>query len=168
MNPPERILVAIDEADGSRPAIEWAGRLAALSPALQLVLVHVLAPTPPSVMERPSTVDPVEEAELAQRADRAEARWREKAVAAARDVLEVTRSRLVAAGVRTEQISTDYYAPDPESSVAEGLIDAVEERGCSAIVLGRESLPWYRELFRRHVSDEVLGSAEDLVVCIVT
>jgi len=51
--------------------------------------------------------------------------------------------------------------------VARHCIETAREKGCQTVVIGRETWPWYRELFKKHHCEELVRHAQGLTVWIV-
>ena len=81
--------------------------------------------------------------------------------------LEQMRQVLLDAGVGRERITLDCLAPQPEESVPQALLRLADEFECGTIVVGHHSLPWYRELFRKHVGEQLVQHAQGHTIWVV-
>jgi nucleotide-binding universal stress UspA family protein len=146
----ERILIAVDPSPASDRVLGYVARLVVGHADQYLHLMHVLPPAMPGAGESGSRAK--EDAEAKERA---------------RAMLETLRSRLVELGMNTGQIDTGFLTVGVDVSTVEAIIDAARDQQCGTIVVGRNSLPWYRELFHQHPADELVKKARGFTLWIV-
>jgi nucleotide-binding universal stress UspA family protein len=146
----QRILIAVDDSEASAKEVDYVVEMIGDRPASYLHLVHVL---PPGI-----------EAESFSEAAPSLVR---QAKDEAREILEKMRERVCARGFDAEHVDVGVLGVSQEVSLADGLIDAARAQSCSTVVVGRNSLPWYREAFHHHPADELVKHAHGLAVWIV-
>jgi K+-sensing histidine kinase KdpD len=139
----ESFLVAVDPSPASQKAVDYVARMLASHWQGMVQLVHVLTP---DESEQP---------------EGGEARTR------ARKLMESLRQRMVEGGVGKDRVDLGFLAHDPQYSMVEGLIDLARDHSCDTIVVGRNSLPWYREAFHHHPADELVRRGGGFTVWIV-
>lgn len=135
----DRILMAVDDSPASRRALDYVAESTAGRPDTYVHLVHVL---------------PGER-------DEGEVRARSHAL------LEDMRRKLVSSGLKDEHVDTGTLSAPAEAALIDGLIDLGTDQTCSTIVVGRNSLPWYRELFHAHPADQLVRKAQGFTVWVV-
>lgn len=152
---PHRVLVAVDGSDASAREIEYVVDVIGHRHGTYLHLVHVLPPvkTPAGAALGPDASAP------GGGAGRAEAR--------ARELLGRLKDRVRSLGVHSDHVDTGVLAIDHESGLVDGLLEAARDQGCRTIVVGRNSLPWYRELLHHHPADELVKRAAGFAVWVV-
>lgn len=162
----QEVLIAVDASEASELAVQYVGRLLRESD-LRIRLLNVLPPIPPSIMEAPGSMDPGELVEMAGLADRAERQWTEERVREVTPTLEKLRQVLLDAGIAGERVILDWFAPEPEEAVPQAVLKVADECKCETVVVGHHALPWYRELFRRHVGEQLVRHAQGHAILVV-
>ena len=162
-----RFLVAIDDSESTSRALSYLGGLLGDREDVELRLLHLLPPLPTELLEHGGSSDWAEEEciEAAQEAD--QEKWVKKATAAAQPILDAARSALLQHGVPEAVIQTRCLETTPEDDRANMLIREARAMMCETIVVGRNSLPWLRELFHRHVGQKLGGEARGFSVLII-
>jgi nucleotide-binding universal stress UspA family protein len=158
----ERILLAIDATSASDKAVEYVARMVQGAAGHHVHVVHVIEPAPSHVME---AIGP--EGSAHGERTRASEHWDAQERAAARGLVTGVRERLLAAGVAEDHVDSGTLSADQRCSLADGLLDLARDQECGTIVVGRNSLPWYRELAHRHPADELVHKAAGYTVWIV-
>jgi len=141
--------MAVDGTAASEHAVDYVAEMVGWqAPDRYLHLVHVLppAPEPTEVGEGPTAAEGEEEA---------------------RALLLALRRRLTDRGVRPEQVDVGVLLLRQDLTMVEGLLDTANARDCSTVIVGRNSLPWYREVFHHHPADELVRKAHGFAVWIV-
>jgi len=138
----ERILLAVDASRASARAIEYVAAMVAGIDSPYLHLVHVLPPAAAGA-----------DAESEQ--------------AAARELLDSMKQQLVTAGLDPEHVDAGVLSLPSMTDFAEGLLDVARDQKCSTVVVGRTSLPWFREAFHHHPADELVKKAHGFTLWIV-
>lgn len=143
----ERILLALDESPASRKVVDYVARLVGAHPDLHLHLLHVAHVPGRHAAEG----DPAFE----------------KARREAHEILDGLSERLWAAGVPRERLDSGFLAVSSDVTLLEGLLDVARDQECGTIVVGRNSLPWHREVFHHHAADELVKTARDFTLWVV-
>lgn len=145
------ILLAVDDSPASHEAIGYLSSWLAGSGATVHV-VHVL----------PHAAG----AEAAERETSAE-RWLAMSREQAQPVLMRSIELLKSHGLDPGGLEDGFLYLRPETTAADGLIEAARERGCKTLVVGRNALPWHREVFHHHIADELVEKAKGLTIWVV-
>ena len=140
----ERLVIAVDGSPASEQALDYVANLTHGRTDLYYHLVTVL---PPSAAPKEG-----ENSELE---------------SAARQLIERFESRLAGAGVDPERLDGGTLVGHPDRSMVDGLLDVARDQEAGTIVVGRNALPWYREIFHHHVADELVKRAQGFAVWIV-
>lgn len=135
----DRILMAVDDSPASRRALDYVAESTAGRPDTYVHLVHVLPAKGGG----------------------------EEGRASSHELLEGMRGRLISSGLSGEHVDTGTLSAPAESALIDGLIDLGTDQSCSTIVVGRNSLPWYRELFHAHPADQLVRKAQGFTVWVV-
>lgn len=162
-----RFLVAVDDSEATSRTVDYVGRLLEGSTNFELVLMHLLPPLPQALLEHGGGHSASEEESIEEAQEREKATWLSQAGAAAEPVLESVRAGLVGHGVSVSAIRTHAVETIPEDQTADMILREARTLGCGTIVVGRRSLPWLRELFHRHVAEDLAKHGEGFSVLIV-
>jgi nucleotide-binding universal stress UspA family protein len=162
-----RILLAVDGSEHSERAVRYVAKLVGRQPDCRVHLLHVVEPMPPAALETRGSNDPAEEDRQGAALEAAERRWIEEHASGSTQMLEALRAILLEAGLGAEQVSTGARAPMPEDKVADVLLAEARAQGHGTIVVGRRALPWYREMFARHVGDALLEHLEGRALWVI-
>ena len=136
-----RILLALDGSDASEKEVEYVAEMVSKREDLFFHLAHVL---PPSTIAES-----------------------EGAREAARATLERLRQRLCDGGVAPDRVDIGTLQGGTDPTLAVALLDLARDQECGTIVVGRNSLPWYRELVHHHPADELVRRSEGVAVWVV-
>ena len=66
------------------------------------------------------------------------------------------RDNLIDAGLAPGKIAIEFHESHTIGSVAEGILEAAKEHEIDTVVVGRESLTWFRDLVHTHVGHAVV------------
>ena len=137
----ERILLAVDSSEASKRALEYVTEMVGWDAAERyLHLIHVLPPVPPNSHGEEDQ---------------------------ARELLTRMRRRACQAGLPADRVDVGLLYLRADLSLVEGLLQVARDQSCGTIIVGRSSLPWYRELFHHHPADELVHKAHGFTVWIV-
>lgn len=133
-----RILLAVDESPASERAVAYVAEMSAGRPEQYVHLVHVTAPG-----------EPASETE------------------ASKQLLSAMQAQLVAAGIQDDHVDKGMLTVPNQEDFVDALLDAARDQSCDTIVVGRTSLPWYREAFHHHPADELVRRAKGFTLWVV-
>lgn len=163
---PHRLLIAIDDSEATRRAVEYVATVAPRS-LRSVVLFHVLPPLPPALLEHGGVADADAVADLEQEVREAQRLRGEARRRVEQGLFEWTRSRLMASGVPETAILLRTSTAANATAVVGEIISAAHEHKCRTVVVGRESFSRLRELFGKHICDDLLRADDELVVWVV-
>jgi nucleotide-binding universal stress UspA family protein len=146
----KHILIAVDESENAKRAVQYVADLLAGAPGFRVVLVSIIP-------------EPTEDF-LAADEDRQE--WIRKCRSRETAAVEDYRRLLHVSGFEEGQIEVvidNMYCP----SVAECIINEQKKLGCSTIVLGRRGVSRREELLFGSTSNKILHEAKDCAVWVV-
>jgi nucleotide-binding universal stress UspA family protein len=162
------LMIAVDESSASVQALTYVAGLLGGRNDLSIRLLHVLPPIPPSLREFGGSEDPQEEARLSAELRESQHRWTEDAKRSAKLAMDRGVTRLIEHGFAAPQLSAEFCPPlQDRDDVVQVILETARERDCGTIVVGRRTLPWWQELFARHVSEELVRKAEHCAVWVV-
>lgn len=149
--PASRILVAIDDSPSSDRLLDYVAGVLRGGEA-SVVLCHVVSEPPPHLEPPPAAI----ESRAAPDVEAAEARFQALVGEPAAAVLERGAERLAAGGLSPDRVETRLRAARHHDLAAE-IVAAAREAECGTIAVGRSAAPWYEELVRSHVGEEIGG-----------
>ena len=146
----------------STRATQYVGDLLRSTESHEVHVLHVLPHVPPFGSQKPGDVGG-ERFALAVDEDE----WRREQEKSIRPMLDDVRALLVRAGVHESFIELRTCAPEPLATVAGTILEKARERDCETIVVGRSEHPWYRRMWRRHVGNALVNTANGRSIWIV-
>ncbi len=162
-----KIMMAVEGSRVSLDAVEYVSRMLGGRKDLHIRLFHVLPPIPPGLLEFGGSEDPCTEASQSAKLKKAQHRWLEEAEQSARQSLETAVTLLVDHGFFGHQVTTELSSSIHEPDIVQAILEAAKQWDCGTIVVGRHTLPWFRELFSRHVGEELVRKAQGYAVWVV-
>ncbi|MDD5656205.1 MAG: universal stress protein [Elusimicrobia bacterium] len=161
--PANKLLLAVDDSDGSRQAVRWVVRNFGRAPDLRVTLLHVLPEIPSRFWDDGHILSRRESA--ARKA--VVARWEEKGRVRVAACLRWAAARLTTAGVAPECVESKT-ATTERHNVADAVLEEARRGGYRTLVLGR-NCGHHRALHAvlGSVAETVVNRAADLAVCVV-
>jgi len=149
------VLIAIDDSESSKRAITQVARQIHDPSACHIILLHVLRPVPPKLLEHGGAEDPQEEQRVEASLDAAQAAWQQQEIQASQPIFANAMAILKKANIPEQAIETQTYTPVPGQDIATAIVDVAHDKACGTIVVGRSSYSWLRELMQSHVADKL-------------
>lgn len=164
---PDHFLVLIDDSSSSEKVLRYLSDLVTRldDGGLTVTLLHGLD-LPPRLVEHGGSEKPSEETKRERDLAVERKAWIEESAAELEPLFDHARALLKPAGLRDNRIEQRVFAEVGDELPRETLRIATET-GCGTIVLGRSSLPWYRELTHRHLADELIDRGEGFAVVVL-
>jgi nucleotide-binding universal stress UspA family protein len=159
-----RLLVVRDDSVASRRAIKYVGKFVGKRRAFRICLVHVLPPLPPELLEHGGSEDPAKEAQLEAELEVAQHRWISAAKKASEKGLHEDRAVLRKAGISARTVKTAFCEPGEGRDAADAILRMARGRRCRTVVVGRQSVSWFHELFSHDLSEELLRRGKGFCV----
>ena len=145
-----RILLAIDDSLASARAVTYAAHVVGRRRGFRFCVVHVLPSFPAHLLEHggseTSARDLTGERQL----------WLAAAKNASQTGLDEARAKLRKAGVPTGAIQLLFCEPAEGRDAADDILQMAHECKCDTVVVGRDSVSWFHELFSQELSEEIL------------
>jgi hypothetical protein len=127
----------------------------------------MLPPFSPQLREFRGSEDPHIEEDLDREMDVSSERWRRGAETAAQPVFKMATSILTSAGVPAQAIRCLMPQLVNHEDLIDDILKTAKETQCQTIVVGRSSLPWFKEMFNHHLADELVRKATGVTVWVV-
>jgi nucleotide-binding universal stress UspA family protein len=159
-----RLLVVLDDSVASRRAVKYVGKFVGKRRAFRICLVHVLTPLPPELLEHGGSEDPAKEAQLEADLKVEQRRWVSAAKKTSQRSLQEDRVVLRKAGISSGTVKGAFCEPGEGRDAADGILHMVRGRHCRTVVVGRQSVSWFHELFSHDLSEELLRRGKGFCV----
>lgn len=167
MTKKENILVALDDDLTSTAVVKYVGRITSGEKNLAICLLHIIPPLPPQLREFRGAEDPQIEQQLDRELDVKCARWTKNAERAAQALLRKATSFLIKAGMPSQSLEASVRQSINHEDLIDDIFAAAKEKKCQTIVVGRSSFSWLKEIFHRHVADELVRKASGVTIWVV-
>lgn len=159
-----RLLVVRDDSVASRRAVKYVGKFVGKRRAFRIYLVHVLPPLPPELLEHGGSEDPAKEAQLEAELKVGQHRWISAARKASQKGLHEDRAVLRKAGISARTVKASFCEPEEGRGAADAILDMARGRRCRTVVVARQSVSWFHELFSHDLSEELLRRGKGFCV----
>ena len=159
-----RLLVVRDDSVASRRAVKYVGRFVGKRRAFRICLVHVLSPLPPELLEYGGSEDPVKEAQLEADLKVEQHRRISAAKKASQRGLHEDRAVLQKARISARTVKAAFCEPGEGKDAADAILRMARRRRCRTVVVGRQSVSWFHELFIHDLSEELLRRGKGFCV----
>lgn len=150
-----KILIAIDDSKSTEQAVTQVAHKIHDPSVWHIILLHVLRPVPPELLEHGGDEDPQAERHIEAEQDAAQAAWRQQAIQASQPIFDKALAILKQANLPEQAIETRIYAPVPEQDIATAIAEVARDNACGTVVVGRSSYAWLREVMHIHVADKL-------------
>ena len=161
------ILVAVDDSAASERAVRYVADVVGARERFRVVLLHIIEPLPPEVLEHRGADTPEEAVRLDQELEQK----KEAALDAKRSevapAFERARNVLVQAGFADEAIHARDRVAIDGMAIARQCLEAADQYECGTVCIGRDSLPWHRELVHLHVAEALVRNGENHTIWVV-
>ena len=159
-----RLLVVRDDSVASRRAVKYLGKFVGKRRAFRIWLVHVLPPWPSELLEHGGSEDPVKEAQLGADLKVEQHRWISAAKKASQRGLHEDSVVLRKAGISAGTVKDAFCEPGERRDAADDIFHMARARRCRTVVVGRQSVSWFHELFSHDLSEELLRRGKGFCV----
>jgi nucleotide-binding universal stress UspA family protein len=162
-----KILVALDQDATVDEVVTYVAKITSGQEGLAIRLLHYIPPLPPQLREFRGAEDPKTEQRLDRELDIKCQQWTQNAERDARASLRQAKTLLTDSGISEGSIETTIRQVENHENLIDDLIGAANEDQCHTIVVGRSAFPWLKELFQRHVADELVKKASGMTIWVV-
>ncbi|HEY7321740.1 MAG TPA: universal stress protein [Candidatus Binatia bacterium] len=163
----KRVLVGIEDSESSKRVLEYIADLASGNDGFVIHVSHAVGPVPPELREFRGVEDPKTERELDLQLRRRREEWIQLAKEKAQPLLQKAKSQLSAGGIPSNNVAADVMLLDHEEDFIGELLNTAAKNRCGTIVVGKNYLPWFKELFASHTGEELLKRSEGFAICVV-
>jgi nucleotide-binding universal stress UspA family protein len=163
----EKILVALDDDATADEVVTYVAKMTSGQEGLAIGLLHFIPPLPPQLREFRGAEDPKAERQLDRELDVKCAQWTQDAERAAQASLRRATTLLTDSGRAASSIETTIRQIENHEDLIGDIIGAAQEKQCHTIVVGRSAFPWLKELFQRHIADELVRKASGMTIWVV-
>jgi len=163
----EKVLIALDDDLASKEVVKYVGRIASGENGVEICLLHILPPLPPQLREFRGSEDPQIEQQLDRELDLKCARWTQNAERAAQTLLRKATSLLIKSGMPSQSLEACVRQSINHEDLIDDIFAAAKEKKCQTIVVGRSSFSRLKEMFHRHVADELVRKATGVTIWVV-
>lgn len=122
---------------------------------------------PPALREHGGSSDPVEERRLDLALRKEQDGWTAATKKRAQKSLDQAEKMLKKAGVRGSAVQLLFCGPGEPEETANMLLGLANECQCQTVVVGRQSVSWFHELFSQDISEELLRKGKGFCIWIV-
>jgi K+-sensing histidine kinase KdpD len=159
-----RLLVVLDDSVASRRAVKYVGKFVGKRRGFRICLVQVLPPLPPELQEHGGSEDPAKEARLEAHLKAEQHHWISAAKKTAQKGLDQARATLRKAGISAGTLQALFSEPGEGPDAADDILNMARGRRCRTVVVGRQSVSWFHELFSHELSEELLRRGKGFCV----
>lgn len=160
------LLLVVDETQASKRAVAYVANIVSRQRDLRICLVHIVPRLPPRSLEFRGAQDPHERRLHARHTDK-QRRWRDGAKKAAQRALGMATTTLRDAGVSPRALDVQFSEGVEGVGAAERILELAQARRCDTVVVGRESMSWFRELMSGNLAAELVRRGEGYTIWVV-
>lgn len=159
-----RILVAVDESDNSRRAVEYVGSLLRQAPNVEITLFHVLKPMPRQLLEHGGSENPATEGQLRKQLHEDQEAWYRKEREAECPVLIAAAEILTKVGFDPAHVALKF---GHEEDIPRAILEEAQNGHYTTIVVGRHGTSGMTRIFGGGVTDKLLRNAKGFAIWLV-
>jgi len=160
-------LVAIDDSEATLRTVSYVAETLGPQKGFYVVLLHVLPPIPPELLEFGGSEDPKTEQRLDEQLKKDQAQWIEQAKQTAEPLVEKMKGMFFRVGVSADMITTVFTESIHRPDFVRELLETAHKQNCGTIVVGRKSYPKFQEMFHHHVGEELVRKGEGFAIWVV-
>lgn len=162
-----RLLVVLDDSVASRRAVKYVVKFVGRRRGFRICLVHVLPPLPPELLEHGGSEDPAKESRLEVDLKAEQHHWISAAKKTSQKGLDEACAILRKAGISAGSIQLLFCEPADGHNAADAILQMAHECKCDTVVVGRESVSWFHELFSKELAEELIRGGKGFSVWLV-
>lgn len=163
----ERFLVVVDESPGSKRALGYAGRVLGGRRNCAIILLHLLLPLPPELLEFGGAENPQKEQKLEAELRSDQQAWIRSARNSAKSALAGAVQQLHKAGIPRGAIHVVFSHPTRDRDAATTVLEHARGKRCHTIVIGHAAHSWFRELAGGDLAEHLLRHGKGFTVWVV-
>ena len=163
----ERFLVVVDESPGSKRALDYAGKVLGGRWNFAIILLHLLPPLPPELLEFGGAENPRQEQKLEAELRGDQQAWIRSARNSAKSLLTSAIQQLHKAGVPQDAIHLVFSHPTRDHDATTAVLEHARGKRCHTIVIGHAAHSWFRELAGGDLAEHLLRRGKGFAVWVV-
>jgi len=162
-----KFLIGINDSEAAFRSVAYVAGMAGSRDECRIILLHVLPPIPPELLEFGGAEDPGTEHQMNEALKHEQAQWVEKAKKAAEPLLQHARDILYRFEIPPQNITTRISQIIHRPDIVRELVECAHEHDCGTIVVGRETYSSFQEMFHRHVGEELARHAVGYAIWVI-
>lgn len=159
--------MVVDESPASIRAITYVAKIVGRHRDLRICLAHILPQLPPRLLEFRGAEDPQKEQRLEARLKHKQQRWKAGAKKEAQRALGMATATLRRWGVCAGALDIQVSEGVEGVGAAERVLELARARQCDTVVVGRESVSWFRKLVRSNLAEELVHHGQRFTIWVV-
>ena len=163
----ERFLVVVDESPGSKRALDYAGRVLRGRRNFAIILLHLLPPLPPELLEFGGAENPRQEQKLEAELRADQQAWIRSARTSAKSFFASAIQQLHKAGVPQDTIHLVFSHPTRDHDATTAVLEHARGKHCHTVVIGHAAHSWFRELAGGDLAEHLLRRGKGFAVWVV-
>ena len=160
-------LLGLDDSEATLRTVAYVAEIIGPQKGFHVVLLHVLPPIPPELLEFGGSENPKTEQRLDAELKKDQAQWIEQAKQATKPLVEKVKGAFLQVGVSAGMITTVFAESIHRPDFVRELLETAHKQNCGTIVVGRESYPSFKEMFHHHVGEELVRNGQGFAVWVV-
>jgi nucleotide-binding universal stress UspA family protein len=161
----QRILVAVDESEASRRAIDYVADMLGGRHGFHVGLLHL--ELPPRMLEWGGSEDSNVEDEISSERAEVYQKLEEKKIEDGQHMLEKLKGILTERGIDVTALLVRFEEPLDRKHIAHDVLNIAKERDYGTIVVGRHSFSGLKRLFQHHVGEELVRAGKRVTIWVV-
>lgn len=161
-----RLLLVVDESQASKRAVTYVAKIVGRQRDLRICLVHIVPRLPPRSLECRDADNPHARRPHARPTDTPQ-RWLAGAQKAAQRALGTATATLRDAGVSARVLDVQLSEGVEGLGAAERILELARARRCDTVVVGRESVSWFRELMGGNLAAELVRRGKGYTIWVI-
>jgi len=160
-------LVAIDDSEATLRTVSYVAETLGPQKGFHIVLLHVLPPIPPELLEFGGSEDPKTEERLDEQLKNEQAQWVAQAQQSAEPLMEKVKALFLQVGISADRITTVFAESIHRPEYVRELLETAHNQQCGTIVVGRKSYQKFQEMFHHHVGEELVQKGAGFAIWVV-
>jgi nucleotide-binding universal stress UspA family protein len=160
-----RILVAVDDSDASRRAVDYVAEIVGNRPGFHIGLFHV--ESSPGMLEWGGSEDPALEHKVESERARAYRGMEEKANEKGQALLHEFQKILKDKSIDVALQPIELDEPLSRRNIARDILRTARERDYATVVVGRHAFAGWKRFFEHHIGEEMIRHGDGITTWVV-
>ena len=161
----KRILLAVDESDASRRAVDYVADMIDGRAGFHIGLVHL--ESPPRMLEWGGSENPEIEEKVSAQRGQTYRQLEKKAIAEGKVMLQQFKATLEQKGIEVVVLLVRFEEPLDRKRIANEILTTAQEQHYGTIVVGRHMFSLLESFFKHHVGEQLVRAGERVAVWVV-